>query len=165
MQAFLETLTFTGGQPRNHQLAAANGLTYYTAPRGAPENVGKELRGPHHPVVRTNPVTGWNSVYCLGHHVEFINGVTPAESRRLLDWMNEMVLHNHDIQLRHRWQHPNDMAIWDNRCLVHTATPDYLDQGLGNRQGFRVLSIGERPYFDPDGKAKSEALAEEGKQQ
>lgn len=85
-----------------------------------------------------------------------------AESKRLLDWMNEIVLHNHDIQIRHRWQNPNDMAIRDKRCLVHTATPDYLYQGLGDRRDSRVLSVGERPYFDPEGKAKSEALADGG---
>ncbi|KAF3762834.1 taurine catabolism dioxygenase [Cryphonectria parasitica EP155] len=157
MQSFLSSLTFTGGQPKYHENAAKNGIPYYTDPRGAPENVGKHIRAIH-PVVRTNPVTGWNSVYCLGHHVEKINGVTPVESRKLLEWIHEMVVLNHDIHVRHRWTHPNDMAIWDNRSMVHTATPDYLGKGLGDRRGFRAMSIGERPYFDPEASGRAEAL-------
>jgi alpha-ketoglutarate-dependent taurine dioxygenase len=82
--------------------------------RGAPENVGKHICAIH-PVVRTNPVSGWNSIYALGHHVEHINNVTPAESTRLLDWLHDIVVQNHDIHVRHRWVNNNDMALWDNR--------------------------------------------------
>lgn len=47
-----------------------------------------------------------------------------------------------------RWQNEYDVA---NRSTVHTATPDYLYiKGLGDRRGWRVLSVGERPYLDPD---------------
>lgn len=82
--------------------------------RGAPENVGKHIRAIH-PIVRTNPVSGWNSIYALGHHVEHINNVTPAESTRLLDWLHDIVVLNHDIHVRHRWVNDNDVALWDNR--------------------------------------------------
>ena len=157
LQSLFESLTFTGGQPRYHQMAAAKNIPSYENPRGAPENVGTHVRAVH-PVVRTNPITGWNSIYALGHHVEYINGVSRSESKKLLDWLHDMVVMNHDIHVRHRWVNENDMAIWDNRSMVHTATPDYLDQGLGNRKGFRVISIGERPYFDPQGVSISNGL-------
>lgn len=49
------------------------------------ENVGDELRAVH-PVVRTNPVTGWKSIFAVGHHTEKINGLSEDESRHLLDW-------------------------------------------------------------------------------
>ena len=49
-------------------------------------------------------------------------------------------------------------AIWDNRSVFHTATFDY--EGLGERFGNRVVGIGEKPYFDPNSKSKSQALAE-----
>ncbi|KAJ0124010.1 hypothetical protein J7T55_012483 [Diaporthe amygdali] len=122
---FFGNLTFTGGQPAYHAKAAANGTPYYTEQRGAPENVGKHIRAIH-PVVRTNPVSGWNSIYALGHHVEHINNVTPGESTRLLDWLHDIVVLNHDVHVRHRWINDNDVALWDNRSMVHTATPDYL---------------------------------------
>ena len=41
----------------------------------------------------------------------------------------------------------------------HTATFDY--DGLGDRAGNRAVGIGEAPYFDPNSKSRTEALAEE----
>jgi alpha-ketoglutarate-dependent taurine dioxygenase len=37
-------------------------MTVRTEPRGAPDNVGNALRAIH-PVIRTNPVTGWKSLF------------------------------------------------------------------------------------------------------
>lgn len=74
--------------------------------------------------------------------------------------MNEMLVSNHDIHVRHRWLNKNDMVIWDNRCSVHAATPDHVRQGLDSRVGVRATSIGERPYFDPLATGQREALAE-----
>jgi S-ribosylhomocysteine lyase LuxS involved in autoinducer biosynthesis len=51
-------------------------------------------------------------------------------------------------------------AIWDNRTVYHSAIFDFA--GLGCRTGHRAVSIGERPYFDPNSKTRREALAEEG---
>jgi hypothetical protein len=45
--------------------------------------------------------------------------------------------------------------------MAHTATPDYLGKGLGDRRGFRVMSIGERPYFDPYSVGRAESLLRE----
>jgi len=51
------------------------------------------------------------------------------------------------------------LAIWDNRTVLHSATMDFA--GLGPRTGHRVVSIGERPYMDPNSKTRREALAAE----
>jgi alpha-ketoglutarate-dependent taurine dioxygenase len=53
-------------------------------------------------------------------------------------------------------------AIWDNRSMIHNATMDYDD--FGNRFGFRVCGIGEKPYLDPNSKSMREGLAEEAKE-
>jgi alpha-ketoglutarate-dependent taurine dioxygenase len=58
--------------------------------RGAPENVGSELKAVH-PVVRTNPVTGWKSIFPVGDHVKHIIGLTDEESKKLLDWFVDLV--------------------------------------------------------------------------
>lgn len=71
----------------------------YDKPRGAPENVGKELKAIH-PVVRTNPVTGWKSIFPVGAHISHINGLTPEESSKLLKWFIELTVENHDLQCR-----------------------------------------------------------------
>ncbi|CAK7239957.1 MAG: hypothetical protein STHCBS139747_001392 [Sporothrix thermara] len=44
----------------------------YERPRGHPANVGRGLLATH-PVVRTNPVTGWKSVFAVGNFPRRIN--------------------------------------------------------------------------------------------
>ena len=70
-----------------------------------------------------------------------------------------MVIENHDLQVRHRWIDKNDLAIWDNRCVFHTATPDL--EGYGERVGHRAVSLGERPFLDPLSRSRREALRDE----
>ncbi|KAL9623142.1 MAG: hypothetical protein Q9160_002457 [Pyrenula sp. 1 TL-2023] len=158
-QKFLESLTATYAQPKFNETAKENNFEVHPGPRGAPENVGTVLSA-EHPVVRTNPVTGWKSVFAVGHHVQYINGLTETESRHLLDNFVRLITENHDLQVRHRWQNKNDLAnwlaIWDNRSVYHAATPDYADQGP--RYGVRAVSLGERPYFDPNSKSRTDDL-------
>jgi alpha-ketoglutarate-dependent taurine dioxygenase len=157
-QKFLESLTVTFDQPGFQRVAEKAGFKLYDKPRGAIENVGTELKAVH-PVVRTNPVTGWKSIFPVGGHVKHINGVTEEESQKLLNWFLELVYKNHDLQVRLKWQNPNDIAIWDNRSVFHTATFDYLDGSYGERFGNRAVGLGERPYLDPNSTSRREALA------
>ncbi|WAO85907.1 TauD domain-containing protein [Fusarium falciforme] len=158
-QKFLERLTATFEQPNFAKIAERSGFELYDKPRGSPDNVGRELRAIH-PVVRTNPVTGWKSVFPIGAHVGHINDVTAEESENLLKWFYDLVAKDHSIQVRLRWENPNDIAIWDNRSVFHSATFDY--DGLGDRFGNRVVGVGERPYFDPKSASKRETLQAEG---
>ena len=89
--------------PGRHDFIAAaerGGFKLYEKPRGAAENIGGELRAVH-PVVRTNPVTGWKSLYPVGQHTQFINGVTEEESDLLLSWFKKLLKDNHDLQVRY----------------------------------------------------------------
>ncbi len=108
-QKFLESLTATFEQPGFRELADRAGFALYDRPRGAPENVGTELRAVH-PVVRTNPVTGWKSVFPVGGHVRHINGVTEDESKALLAWFLDLVYKNQDLQVRFKWVSKNDIG-------------------------------------------------------
>ncbi|PWY78375.1 putative alpha-ketoglutarate-dependent sulfonate dioxygenase [Aspergillus heteromorphus CBS 117.55] len=155
-QKFLESLTATYAQPGFNDAARKHNFDIFVGPRGAPENVGEELKATH-PVIRTNPVTGWKSVFAVGHHVQKIDGLAEEESRALLDWFVKLIVENHDLQVRFRWQDPNDLAIWDNRSVYHAATLDYA--GLGARTGQRAVGLGERPYLDPKSTGRQEALA------
>jgi alpha-ketoglutarate-dependent taurine dioxygenase len=155
IQKLLESLTATFHRPDFNEAAERGGFKMYEKPRGSPENVGPLLRAVH-PVVRTNPVTGWKSIFPVGHHISHINEVTAEESELFLEWFKTLLKDNHDLQVRFRWQNPNDIAIWDNRSTFHTATYDF--QGLGDRAGSRAVGIGERPYFDPASRSRHEAL-------
>ncbi|KAI4231923.1 MAG: hypothetical protein L6R40_007578 [Gallowayella cf. fulva] len=156
-QKFLESLTATYAQPGFNKAARDSNFDLYTTARGSPHNVGEELIATH-PVIRTNPVTGWKSVFAVGHHVQKINDLAPLESSALLEWFVRLIVENHDLQVRHRWQNPNDVAIWDNRSVYHAATPDY--EGLGERLGHRAVGLGEKPYLDSESKSRREALEE-----
>ncbi len=161
LRSYLDTLTAFYAQPSFNQAAEKNNFKIWSEPRGAPENVGDVLEAIH-PVVRTNPVTGWKSVFAVGHHVQKIHGLSDAESRHFLEWFVQLIVENHDLQVRYKWQDVNDIAIWDNRSVYHAATPDYIHEGgLGERTGSRAVSLGEKPYFDPESKSRREALAAE----
>ncbi|ERF71895.1 hypothetical protein EPUS_01810 [Endocarpon pusillum Z07020] len=157
-QKFLEGLTATYAQPVFTDSAQRNNFSLYSGERGAPENTGIDLKAIH-PVVRTNPVTGWKSIFAVGHHAKQINGLHPAESEHLLKWFVQLITENHDLQVRLRWKNPNDLAIWDNRSVYHTATYDY--DGLGPRTGQRAVSLGEQPYLDPQSSGRREGLEKE----
>lgn len=111
-QKFLEGLSATFAQPAFNDVAEKAGFELYDKERGSPENVGKELKAVH-PVVRTNPVTGWKSIFPIGGHVKHINGLTEHESKSLLDWFLELVYKNHDLQVRFKWQNANDIGRLD----------------------------------------------------
>ncbi|KAK3332889.1 hypothetical protein B0T19DRAFT_112959 [Cercophora scortea] len=158
LRGFLDTLTGYYAQPAFNEAAKNNGFKVYSEPRGAPENVGEILEAVH-PVIRTNPVTGWKSVFAVGHHVKRIHGLSEEESKHFLDWFVQLIVENHDLQVRYKWKAVNDVAIWDNRSVYHAATPDYIfEEGLGERKGNRAVSLGERPYFDPQSSSRREAI-------
>lgn len=110
-------MTATFAQPGFNALADKAGFELYDKERGSPENVGKELKAIH-PVVRTNPVTGWKSIFPVGGHVKHINGLTEQESKALLDWFLDLVYKNHDLQVRFKWQNPNDIGECDDESLI-----------------------------------------------
>ncbi|EUC42256.1 hypothetical protein COCMIDRAFT_103933 [Bipolaris oryzae ATCC 44560] len=152
---FLEGLTATFALPSINTATQRLGSSLYDGARGSPDNVGADLKAVH-PVVRTNPVTGWKSIYPIGLHVSHINGVTPEESQNLCEWLLQMIYRNHDLQVRFKWQNKNDIAIWDNRSVFHAATFDF--EGLGERLGDRAVGVGERPFFDPNSTSRRESL-------
>jgi taurine dioxygenase len=80
------------------------------------------------PIARVHPVTGRKSLYlCEYSQMDWLDGpivgMEPGphgEGGRLLD---ELMAHMTQRQFvyAHEWN-PGDLVIWDNRCLVHTAT-------------------------------------------
>ncbi|EXJ80743.1 hypothetical protein A1O3_07027 [Capronia epimyces CBS 606.96] len=153
-RALAEGLTATHKNVNFNRVAKEQGFELYPGHRGNPENIGNDFEAVH-PVVRTNPVTGWKGIFVAGEQIKpgWINGVTDRESEILKDYFLQLITDNHDLQVRFRWN-KNDIAIWDNRSVFHTPTFDYS----GPRQGNRVVSIGERPFFDPKSVSRREAL-------
>ncbi|CAI6090566.1 unnamed protein product [Clonostachys chloroleuca] len=155
MRSMLETLTAVHSE-ENLVRDAPKGYNFdIIGARGSPSNVGFDLTVTH-PLVRTNPVTGWKSLYGVAPRVKRggIQGVTKHESDILYQYIHSLVAQNHDLQVRVKWNN-NDIGIWDNRSTYHVETNDFNEY----RRGYRTLSVGEKPYFDPASKSRREALA------
>jgi alpha-ketoglutarate-dependent 2,4-dichlorophenoxyacetate dioxygenase len=73
-----------------------------------------------HPLVRANPVNGRRSLF-LGAHASHVEGLPLDEGRALLRTLLEHVTRP-EFCYRHEWQE-GDLVIWDNRCVLHRATP------------------------------------------
>jgi alpha-ketoglutarate-dependent taurine dioxygenase len=110
-QKFFEGLTATFSGEAFTRAAAANPekVKIYEKERGSPLNVGKELTAVH-PVVRTNPVTGWKSIFALGPFPKFINELNAEESDELLKKFQTVITENHDLQVRFKWRNENDIG-------------------------------------------------------
>ncbi|KAH6643420.1 alpha-ketoglutarate-dependent sulfonate dioxygenase [Truncatella angustata] len=157
-QKFFEGLTATFSGDGFHRAVEQNpNVKIYEEARGNPLNVGAGLEAVH-PVVRTNPVTGWKSIFAVGPFPKHINGLYSDESEAILKKFRQIITENHDLQVRFKWRNENDIAIWDNRSAFHSATFDYDD--IGERFGNRAVGIGEQPYLDPHSKSRTEALRE-----
>ncbi len=94
-----------------------------------------------HPVVRTHPETGRKCLFVNSAFTRRFSGMTEEESQPLLDF-----LYAHMIQpafvYRHRW-HVDDAVMWDNRCTMHYAVPDYGPDMY--RLMHRTTASGDRP--------------------
>jgi len=93
-----------------------------------------------HPIVRTHPETGRKCVF-LGDHAEYVVGMPYAEGRAWIEELNSAIVHA-DLTYKHRWQ-PKELMVWDNRCLMHKATP--YDVATQSRIIRRCTVLGETP--------------------
>jgi len=73
-----------------------------------------------HPLVRANPVSGRKSLF-LGAHASHVEGLPLEEGRALLTTLLDHVTQP-QFCYRHEWTE-GDLVIWDNRCVLHRATP------------------------------------------
>jgi len=92
-----------------------------------------------HPVVRVHPLTGERGLF-IGGFARRIVGLSPGESRRILDLLQAYVTRPENI-LRHRWSE-NQLVVFDNRITQHYAVDNY--DGLPRRL-HRVTVAGDVP--------------------
>jgi taurine dioxygenase len=76
-----------------------------------------------HPIIRTHPETGRESLFGCAGYIIGIEGMDQQEGWDLVTeiyrWQTRP-----EFQYRHRW-HPDMLLMWDNRCTLHMATGGY----------------------------------------
>ncbi|CAN9239137.1 unnamed protein product [Alternaria alternata] len=109
-----------------------------------------------HPLIRTNPVTGWKSIFFNPGFVTKIVGVPKTESDHIISFLTEIVATSPEVHARFQWNE-GDVAFWDNRVTNHSATYGFAPH---RRHAVRVTVRAERPYLDPKSKSQEEELSE-----
>ncbi len=111
---------------RVEKLAAHHSLRYSQRRAGYSTDAGGFRYGldqddaPLRPLVKVHPATGRRALF-IGRHAFGILGLAPEDSEQLLDELLDFACRPPRV-LTHRWQ-PGDLAIWDNRCVLHRARP------------------------------------------
>ena len=94
------------------------------------ENIGRKLSQKEiddappmtHPLVREHPETRRKCLF-LGMHASHIEGQNILKSRLKIEALEKHAT-NENFIFRHRWS-DGDLLMWDNRCLLHRADPNF----------------------------------------
>ncbi|MFL2770858.1 MAG: TauD/TfdA dioxygenase family protein [Rhodospirillaceae bacterium] len=85
------------------------------------EDQKAQLVGAVHPVVRTHPESGRKALYVNPGFTEALLDEDDNADQSLLDTLFGYAT-DPSVIYRHIWQ-LHDLVFWDNRCLMHHATP------------------------------------------
>ncbi|KAJ5184139.1 hypothetical protein N7492_001755 [Penicillium capsulatum] len=107
-----------------------------------------------HPLIRTNPVTGWNALFFNPGFVTGIVGIPKAESDAILRYLTDVVATTQEIHARFQWG-KDDVAFWDNRTTTHSASYGFTPH---RRHAVRVAVQAERPVLEASGKSQEEEV-------
>ncbi|KAF2734978.1 alpha-ketoglutarate-dependent taurine dioxygenase [Polyplosphaeria fusca] len=118
--------------------------------------VRREPINTEHPLVRTNPVTGWKALFFNPGFVTKIVGIPKTESDFIISYLNEIVATSPELHARFQWN-KGDVAFWDNRVCNHTATYGFAPH---RRHAVRVCAQAEKPYLDPNSRSQEDDLHE-----
>jgi taurine dioxygenase len=102
--------------------------------------------GVAHPVVSAHPITGEPLLFVNRGYTTRVTGVTPRESRWLLDLLFDQ-LNDPAFHYRHKWR-PGDVVMWDEHATVHMGPHDFHPE---HRRLTRVTAGrgAPRPYGGP----------------
>ncbi|MEO8631600.1 MAG: TauD/TfdA family dioxygenase [Betaproteobacteria bacterium] len=123
-------------------LVAVHNLDYSRSLTSAKQQMTDEQKRAappvEHAVVRTHPDTGRKCIY-LGQHALHVVGMPIAEGRALVETLNKHASQP-PYTMVYRWS-LGDTVIWDNRCLMHSATE--FDWRNDVRTLRRTTTVGE----------------------
>ena len=91
-----------------------------------------------HPVVITHPETGRRALFVNRNFTQRIKGLDRDESTAVLEYLFKHTSRAY-YQFRIDYE-PGTIAIWDNRCVLHSPCPDYDPSEERLMQRVTVLS-------------------------
>ena len=91
-----------------------------------------------HPLIRLHPESGRPALFCSLAYTIGIEGMDDDDATALLVELAGLMAREENTY-RHHWE-PGMVALWDNRCLVHSATGGYQ----GHRRELHRLTIADR---------------------
>ena len=106
----------------------------------AADRVVEAFQGARHPVVATHPDTGRKALFVNPGYTRRIEGLRPAESQALLDFLFAHI-DSPGYHVRYRWA-PGDVAVWDERATLHQGPDDFYPHP---RKLFRVTAGSHAP--------------------
>jgi taurine dioxygenase len=118
----------------------AQGRTYNAAAARTDLSVEEGDREVVHPLVCTHAISGRKFLYLNKTYAQRVEGFTNEESASLFSFLYEHCA-RFDFTCRARWRQ-DQLLVWDNRCTMHRAIPDYTGQ---HRYMTRVTIGGPRP--------------------
>ncbi len=119
-----ETKSLLDGRTAKHSLHYSQGRAGYLPTKNAAG--GYDMYGYHdgpepvRPLTKVHPDTGRANLL-VGRHAHDVPGLSAAESEAFLDRLNEEASHPSRCWFHH-WR-VGDVVVWDNRRLMHCATP------------------------------------------
>jgi alpha-ketoglutarate-dependent sulfate ester dioxygenase len=135
-------------EPVRRFVETLRGVHFFTPPEGqtaTADFIERNKRRPlvsEHPLVRVIPENGERVLFVSPSFLKRISGVTPSESRHLLELLWEHVTRP-EYTVRFRWQ-PGSIAFWDNRTTSHLAPRDIYSLDF-DRQLYRITLRGDVP--------------------
>ncbi len=95
----------------------------------------------NHPIIRTHPRSGRKALY-IGRWARDIEGMPHEEGRALVQELLAFASQPQFVY-RHKWR-LHDAILWDNRCMLHCATP--FDETRYIRYMQRTTLEGDVPF-------------------
>ena len=82
-----------------------------------------------HPLVRRHPDTGRETLFIQPRVIGSVVGIAGMEEAESTALIEELIAHitSERFVYRHQWS-PLDVVVWDNRCVLHSATTKDLDE-------------------------------------
>jgi len=104
------------------------------------EEYQQGMRGNFHPLVRTHPESGEESLYICDTYAVGIEGMSTFEAKPIIDHLVQHAT-QHAFTCRLKWK-PGMVALWDNRLVMHLGPNDY--DGF-RREMYRTTTAGTVP--------------------